>query len=84
MTPVTLLAVFCSVMAAVAVVQFAIEEDRDRIDAGKTFLVVGIAAFALVWANVSGSWFPTILSIALSIGGLIAVGIGLWLIPRGW
>lgn len=83
MTPVTLLAVFCSVMAAVAVAQFAIEENRDRIDAGKTLLVVGIAAFALVWANVSGSWFPTILSIALSVSSLFAIGIGLVLITYG-
>lgn len=84
MTPVVLLAVFCTLMAVVAVGKLALADERPPIDVGTTLLVLGITAFVFVWLDLEVEWSPTGLGPLLIAVGVVAITAGVALIVDDW
>ena len=84
MAMIALLAGFCTLLAAISLVELAVKDDRDEVDIGTTLVVIGIALSTLVWTQLRLAWLPDVVTILLSMGGVLSVGVGAVLLARGW
>lgn len=84
MTEVALLVAFCGMMGVVAIVKFALADERDPVDAGVILIVWGITVLAALWAALEEGWFTLEYHLSLVVAGVVLVGSGVLVMAVYW
>ncbi|ARS91872.1 hypothetical protein [Natrarchaeobaculum aegyptiacum] len=84
MTEVALLVAFCAVMGAVAIVKFALADERDPVDAGVILVVWGITVLAALWTALEEGWLVFEHHLLLAVVGIVLVGSGVAVMVVYW
>ncbi|ELY47652.1 hypothetical protein [Natronorubrum sulfidifaciens] len=84
MTPVALLAVFCAVMAAIAIGRLVVDEQPEYVDIGTTFVVVGITVLATLWVFLEERLLSPVGWLLLAVVGGCAIVVGVAVIALYW